>query len=322
MKTPFQVVLLVAVVIAAVAVLASFLKKRPPAEWTAGIDMEAFKKTDTNLLLRIDAGFIEVRISNLTAIAVGADDDIYVAGEREIAIMAANGKRAGGFEVEAPIRCLAAMPAGDLLVGLADHVEIYGRDGNRRAIWQTPAPKTAISSAAVSPEFVFVADYGNRIVWRYDHAGKLAGRIGDRAPGREYGFVIPNVFFDVAAARDGTLWAVNPGIRRLEHFTADGRFLGSWGETSLKAPGFCGCCNPAHIALMGDGSFVTSEKHIVRIKIYDKEGNFRGIVAGHENFAGDSPGLDLAVDSRGRILALDSRAGGVRIYTANKLPGE
>lgn len=316
MKPRVSVALLVMTVIAVVALMSAVSKKKPAAMKTVAIDMEALKKTDTNLLLSVDTGFLKVQMSNLTAIAVDGEDGICVAGDRGVEILDTNGVRVGGFAVGEPMRCMAVMPGGDLLTGLKDHIEIFGRDGTRKAAWESPGAKAEISSAAVSPNFVFVADYGHRIVWRYNHAGKLLGRIGDRDDGeRKTGFVIPNIFFDVAVARDGSIWAVNPGIRQLEHFTADGRFLGGWGTTSLEARGFCGCCNPTHIALLADGSFVTSEKHIVRIKIYDEQGEFRGIVAGYENFAKETAGLDLAIDSHGRILALDPQAGGVRVYS-------
>jgi hypothetical protein len=107
---------------------------------------------------------------------------------------------------------------------------------------------------------------------------------------------------------------VNPGLRQLEHFTADGQFLSCWGKTSMDADGFCGCCNPAHIALMPDGSFVTSEKHIFRVKVYDAGGSFRGVIAGNEDFPQFKTAPDIAVDSKGRILVLDAIAGAVRIY--------
>lgn len=315
-------VLLLAAVVAGMTALFLASRKKAAGVRVDGYNPELLKKTDTNLLLRVEKSFLKVQMSNLTAIAVDRFDRILVAGDKGVEILDTNGVRVAGFEVGSPVRCMALIAGTDVAVGLKDHVEIFeclGASGARKTVWESQGPKADFSSIAVSPEFVFVADYGSRIVWRYDHAGKLLGRIGDRDDGeRKTGFVIPNTFFDVAVAGDGTIWVANPGLRRLEHFTADGKLLGSWGKSSTEAEGFCGCCNPAHIALMPDGSFVTSEKQIVRIKIYNAQGLFRGIVAGHESFKRGTVGLDLAVDSRGRILVLDPQAGGVRVYQIEK----
>jgi hypothetical protein len=68
------------------------------------------------------------------------------------------------------------------------------------------------------------------------------------------------------------------------------------------------------MALAPDGSFVTSEKHLVRVKRYDATGRFAGIISGQREWRKDVVGLDLAVDSKGRILVLDPAADGVRVY--------
>jgi len=84
----------------------------------------------------------------------------------------------------------------------------------------------------------------------------------------------------------------------------------------MRPEGFCGCCNPSHIALFPDGRFVTSEKGLPRVKVYDAKGVFVGLVAGPDMFAEDAVGLDLAVDSRGRILVLDPARRMVRVFAA------
>jgi len=68
------------------------------------------------------------------------------------------------------------------------------------------------------------------------------------------------------------------------------------------------------MALAPDGSFVTSEKHIVRVKRYDSAGHYVGLISGQEQWGKDVVGLDLAVDSKGRVLVLDPSADAVRVY--------
>jgi len=279
-------------------------------------DLNALKKTDPKLLIQAGIHFVKPAISNLTALAVDSDDKIYVGGNTGIEILDTNGVRIAGFAVGGSVHCLAVTPTGDILAGLKDHVEVYTKNGTKRAVWKSPDPKTGLTSIAVSSNFVFIADYVNRIVWRYTLSGELLGRIGEKdTDKRKTGFVVPSAFFDIAVAHDGSLWVASPGQHRLEHFSPDGRFLSCWGKFGMDGEGFCGCCNPSNFAIMPDGSFVTSEKHIVRVKIYDSEGMFTGIISGQEDWKKEAVGLDLAVDFKGRILVLDPQADVVRIYT-------
>ena len=90
---------------------------------------------------------------------------------------------------------------------------------------------------------------------------------------------------------------------------------------------FQGCCNPTQFVLLDDGSVVTSEKGLPRVKVLDKAGALTSVVAGPELFlplrcptADCTKGktLDLAVDSHGRILVLDPSSSTVRIFTKKK----
>ena len=94
-----------------------------------------------------------------------------------------------------------------------------------------------------------------------------------------------------------------------------------WGTASLAASGFGGCCNPSHIALLPDGSLVTSEKGLPRVKVYDADGTFRAVVAGPESFRPGTVGLDLAVDDEGRVLVLDPSREELRIFVPRKGEG-
>ena len=96
----------------------------------------------------------------------------------------------------------------------------------------------------------------------------------------------------------------------------------------MAVEGFCGCCNPVYFARRPDGKFVTSEKGLNRIKIYDAKGKFEGVVAGPEQLVKDRElaakacvnckvgfGFDVACDARGRVLALDPVARTIRVFT-------
>ena len=157
------------------------------------------------------------------------------------------------------------------------------------------------------------------MVLRCDKDGNLRLKIGEKDPARAIpGFVIPSPYFDVKTDPKGTIWVANTGRHLLEHFDKDGNLLGSWGEATMTMEGFCGCCNPSNFAFLPDGSFVTSEKGIERIKIYNPDGKFRFLVAGPSAFTEGTKGLDLAVDSKGRIVVLDPERKQVRIFQLKK----
>lgn len=86
----------------------------------------------------------------------------------------------------------------------------------------------------------------------------------------------------------------------------------------MTREGFCGCCNPSNFAILSDGSFVTSEKGIERIKVYLPDGTFKCIVAGPDAFIEGTTGLDLAVNSRDRIFVLDPEKRMVRVFGNKK----
>jgi hypothetical protein len=67
-----------------------------------------------------------------------------------------------------------------------------------------------------------------------------------------------------------------------------------------------------------DDSFVTSEKGIARVKIYNRIGNLVSVVAAADLFIEGTVGLDLAVDSAQRIYVLDPMQKAVRIFAKKK----
>jgi hypothetical protein len=132
------------------------------------------------------------------------------------------------------------------------------------------------------------------------------------------GFIIPSPYFDLAMGEDGNVWVVNPGRHQLEKYTPDGRLLTSWSKASMDVKGFCGCCNPSNIAILPGGAFVTSEKAIERVKIYDQQGNFVCLVALPSSFEEGTKGLDLAIGVNGEILVLDPVKNFIRVFTEKK----
>ena len=295
-------------------------------------DLEAFEKTDPALVKWQQTQQFAVPLDDARAMAVGPEDCIYVAGDHAVLVFSPEGQKLRQIKIPGEPRCLAVAGAGSPLpgrvyVGLQHHVEVYDPQGVREAIWRPTGSDGPLTSIALSEHDVFVADAGGRIVLRYDAAGKRLGRIGARDESQDIpGLVIPSPYFDVAMGADGLLRVVNPGGHRIESYTPDGHLELAWGKASLGIDGFCGCCNPANIAMLPDGNIVTAEKGIPRVKVYAADGVFLCVVAGpelllpapHAATETRSPHklkvIDVAADGRGRILVLDPPSGGVRVF--------
>jgi hypothetical protein len=296
-------------------------------------DVREMAYIDPNLILYEESGrVIETGFAEARAIAVDSTGSLYVAGDTAIRIFAPSGDLLGEIKLAGTPTCLTVVEDGTVYVGLQDHVEVYDPRGQRQARWDDLGQDAILTSIAVLRGNVLVADAGNRVVVRYDLSGKVLNYIGEKDPERNVpGFVIPSPYFDLAVPRDGLLRVVNTGRRRIESYTLDGDFEFWWGESSAAVEGFCGCCNPVNIAVLPKGGFVTCEKGLIRVKVYDSEGGFVGVVAGPAQLgvetdqgvcelpgACQSGGFDVAVDAGGRVFVLDTIRNLVRMFTAVK----
>jgi len=282
-------------------------------------DLSELRKVDPALVHYEQAASVPTGMTTPRGIAVGGDGQLFVAGDTGVGAFDPAGRPVGRFETGAAPHCIAVGQTGTVYVGLKDHVEVYDAAGKRAAAWEGLGPRAYVTSLAVGEADVFVADAGNRVLMRYDPAGGLVNRIGEQDEAKHApGLVVPSPYLDVALGPKGMLWLVNPGRRRVECYTYDGAFRFAWGKYSMKIEGFCGCCNPTHLAVDAEGHFITSEKGLPRVKVYDEEGNFRSVVATPADFAKGAVGLDVAADAKGRILVLDPSRRQVRIFVKKR----
>lgn len=250
----------------------------------------------------------------LRAVAVGPGDRIYLAGEEGLAVLSPEGRVEARWPGEKTVSGLAVDEEGFVYLARRDRVEIRDAQGTLRRTWAVSHPGAWITSLAVSDGELFLADFGCRGIHRCDREGRIRRTFRGTEP---EGFVVPSPYFDVAVDPVGYLWVAHTGRHRLESYRPEGSLVGSWGAFSDGPEGFAGCCNPAHFAIGRDGTFVTSEKGIVRVKLYDPGGAFLGMAAPPEDFApGDAP-PEVAADSRGRLWVADSGLGALRLYAAD-----
>ncbi|MGQ9607198.1 MAG: hypothetical protein ACUVTW_13440 [Thermogutta sp.] len=296
--------------------------------------LESYRSVPEEETLYRAAAAWDVTTAEPNALYVDDAGGVWVAGADGIERFSPDGQRLDLVPVVGPIRCLATAelprPTGAtraILCGSGGEVTLWEESGKPLGRWNSFGEKAIITSLAVAEDGVFIADAGNRVIHHVDLHGEFIGQLAQRDRDRGIvGLVVPSPYLDVAWGDDGLLRVVNPGVHRVEYYRPAGDLEFFWGKAGLGKDAFCGCCNPAHIALLPDGSTVTLEKGLLRVKVFSPQGEFRGWVAGPD-FFGDAASMttetrdeertpvpDLATDARGRILVLDSARSKVFVF--------
>ncbi len=277
-------------------------------------NLDKFQNKNPDAVTHKETKTIPVKLDDIKGIALDQNDNIYISGQNRILGFNAEGEIITDIETgtrAGPIN----INGGRIFHAARDHIRIYNLTGELLDSWAKPNEKSVLTSIAKQDTNLYVADAGARLVYHFNESGDLINQIGEKetSPDKK-GFIIPSPYFDVAIGRNDELWIVNPGRHRLESYSQDGEFIYSWNKTSMGLDGFSGCCNPTHIALLEDGSFATTEKGLIRVKIHEPNGDFRALVADQSSFDKGTTGLDIASDSKGRILILDPMRKQVRIF--------
>lgn len=268
------------------------------------LNVDAFSRIDTAMILFKESRKYDISFL-IPAGVCWRDNQVYIVGDQKMQIIQPTGKLIKEVSFDKEPTCIYASSA-NIFVGFRKSVAVLDHEGKKLADWNLFSDSTVITSITERSGIVFVADAGKRIVRKFDIDGKQQGVIeGKSGNDQIHGFVIPSPYFDLAFNPEGELWIVNPGRHALENYTTDGSLRTWWQASSIKVEGFSGCCNPAQFAFLPDGSFVTSEKGMVRIKTYKPSGEFSGVVAAPSKFTAEGEAPDLATDDQGNIYALD-----------------
>jgi hypothetical protein len=286
-----------------------------------GRDLERLSKVDPKLIHYHEEGRIQTGIAQPSAIATDALGTLLAAGDNVVRLISP-GNGVKEIAVAGTPSCLA-IAQQVIYVGLTDRVETYTPEGRRIATW-TLAKGTFLTGIAVSVDGknVYLADSGHRVVLRTDLQGKVINEIGK--PDKERGIPglnVPSPHLRVAAAADGTIWVNNTGLWRMENYSPDGTLEKFWGTSGPDIQQFVGCCNPTDFLLLPDGSFITAEKSVLRVKHYLPDGRFDSVVAAPDSFGKNINGLQMSLNPDGRVTVLELGTGAVHVFALSQVSG-
>jgi hypothetical protein len=298
-----------------ILIVMDFISKSPdkrganPYEY----NVDDYKAVDKSLIHYKETGNIPLNELKATAIDL-YDGNIYLCGENFLQEISPRGVKMLSVEIEGIPECIKVTDE-NIILGFEKSLSLFNKTGQEIRSWELPPQKTVVTSIAAKSDFIYVADAGNRRVLRYSLKGELLGMFeGKRDSNAGHGFIVPSPNFDLVVNSYGELWVVNPGEHSIENYTDEGEIRGYWTKSSMAIEGFTGCCNPAEIAVLEDGSFITSEKGMVRIKVYDASGEMISVVAAPDKFMEEGHAPEVVADSAGIIYALDFDRNTIRIF--------
>jgi len=251
------------------------------------------------------------------AIAIDNADRIIVSVDNSIILYQQDGTVLSSFKTDTTATALACFE-NLIVAGFQNKLILFDEQGKKLFSRDVADDKTYITSVDIRKNQIYVADAANALVYEYDFTGKLLKTFGQKSDKKDLSyFFLPSYYFDVTTGEEGTIWIANTGRHKLVQMNEQAEIVSHWGETSSAVAGFCGCCNPSNFAILSDGSFITAEKGIVRVKKYSKSGKFECVIAGPAAFVEDSKGLDIAVDSQDWIYILEPAGMKIHMYDIN-----
>jgi len=314
-KKSLTIIVLLILGLIVTVIVVDFLNNRPDRRGANpyALDVDQYKDVDPGLISHEETRNLD--LGSLQGAAMDFHEGtLYVAGDSALVILRPDGTALERWKIlPSPTSILVDDQA--VFIGYRSLVARYDHNGNLAASWADLGDRAVITNLAGKGDRIYVADAGNRKVWVYSREGEqITGFAGEAQTEAGHGFIVPSPNFDLAVDSYGELWVVNPGKHALENYTDDGRMRGYWEHMSTGPEGFLGCCNPARITAASDGRFVTSEKGLVRIKVYDESGALKSVVAPPTLFKEEGRAPDVCVDSRMVVYALDYDRNMIRIF--------
>ena len=261
---------------------------------------------------------LESGLQGLRGIAIDLNDYVYLVGADALRVIKTDGSFVREWPISKPATCVDVDDDGDVYVGHETSIDVFDNTGQLVRSWgregKGPGELSFVTGIAISGPNVFLADAGNRCVHRFDLTGDYIDDIGK--PNEEKGvdgIVCPSPWLDLDVDPDGLILVTNPGRARVEQYKFDGTLVAYWGEVGMRTQDFFGCCNPVNLSVLPENRLVTAEKLVSRVKVYDIHGKLLAkLTSGFSEQK--NTGLDIGVDSSGRILVINPDNGRVSVF--------
>ena len=290
-------------------------KQRRTNPWEYSV--EAFQQVDEALISHSETKRIRLGHQDPMDIAY-LNGSLFVLFEKSLQIIDINGKEKQFFswKEDEKASCMNVNSSGEILIAFSRFLRLYSPEGKVLVQSETLAEESGISYIAVGSDRIFAADGGRREVLIFDNQLNIINTFkGESGVSSQHGYILPGNQFSLRINAEGELWTTNPGVHQLQNYTNEGRLRGGWGDASFGPDGFSGCCNPSYFGFLSDGSFVTSEKGMVRVKIHRESGEFLSYVAPPVLFGNGKDAPAIAVDENDRIILLDFEQSLIRIFS-------
>jgi len=241
---------------------------------------------------------LHITDGQLLSVAVSENGIIYLGGDSFLSCY--DDFLSRKWNIKMPGKITAVSVFGDTVyTASGELIFLVSNTGRMITEWGPYEANSIITSVSAGRKYIAFADAGSKRVFILRKDGEVISMLGQ---GNDE-FIIPSPYFDVVLSGEDLVFAANTGYRRIERWTADGKKISQFGEPGTAPGAFCGCCNPAHFAVIPLG-FVTAEKGINRIKILGPDGAFIEFVSSKNSFTPSVP-LDVASND------------GITIYAAN-----
>jgi hypothetical protein len=251
---------------------------------------------------------------SLCGLALGPRDAVHALGDEEVRVFEAAGRLARSWGAPEKATCLGVAADGRVAVGSPGRIDLYAATGAHDGGFAagTPEKPADVTAVRLFRDAVLVADAAARVIRRYDLRGVEQGLIGAR--NKTGGFMLPNrsLDFDVDAA--GVVHATDSGRHQVTSWTFDGTMVASFGRFGMAKPeDFVGCCNPVNVAVAPDGSLVTAEKMVARVKVFGRDRTLLAVI-GPGPFDPMCRHIPVVVDSSGRIVTADPERRTIEVF--------
>jgi hypothetical protein len=254
------------------------------------------------------SGELKTEEGALKTVSISSGGNVYLGGDSFVSCYDKEMKLT--WTIKTPVPVTSVYVSNDTLFASSmELIYLISKDGKILNEWGPYESNCIITSLTANNTYVAFADAGNRIVYILDKEGEVKSMIGQN----DDQFVVPSPYFDLSIDDNNRLFIANTGHRRIETRNLQGELIGFFGEAGTAPEAFCGCCNPAHFAVIPTG-FVTAEKGLNRIKILGKNGEFIEYVSSDNKFTASIP-LDVASFDGETVYAANPADSKLYIFT-------